>query len=344
MKKQIKWGVIGCGGIADRRALPGLIQCDNARLVACMGRKKEVAERVAAKYGAEFACTEVSELLQKDIDAVYIATPVYCHEEQSLAALAAGKHVLVEKPVALNGTGAARLVEKFRGSGLRFEAGYMMRQHSLHRKMREIYREGGIGRSVSLDLQFSCWYPRDASAWRQDATKSGGGALMDLGVHCLDLLFFLTGESVTDVCGYWDAQTPDYPVDESANILLRLKSGATARVQVNFNVPDALPSRVEWKGKEGSLVAEGSLGQEDTGTLKWIHAPQAAYDAVQRRPEPRTETFEGEGGDLYTRQFEGFSARILEGATDYDFADSSVEVQKIVDRVYAMKGQRATTE
>ena len=98
MMKKIKWGVIGCGGIADRRTIPGMMLTSNCELVAVMDANYEVAQKVAAKYGAKIATADYREILANDeIEAVYIASPVFCHKEQAIAAAKAKKHILLEK-------------------------------------------------------------------------------------------------------------------------------------------------------------------------------------------------------------------------------------------------------
>ena len=102
MSTKVKWGVIGAGGIADRRTLPGMMLADNAELVAVMEVSDELANKLKEKYNAKYAYTDYRELLANDeIEAVYIASPVICHKEQAIAAAKAGKHILLEKPAAL---------------------------------------------------------------------------------------------------------------------------------------------------------------------------------------------------------------------------------------------------
>ena len=93
---KIKWGVIGCGGIADRRTIPGMMLADNAELIAVMDANMQVATTVKEKYHAKHAFDNIDELLELDeIDAVYIASPVFCHKEQAIAAAKAKKHILL---------------------------------------------------------------------------------------------------------------------------------------------------------------------------------------------------------------------------------------------------------
>ena len=100
---KIKWGVIGCGGIADRRTIPGMIESDNVELVAVMDANLDAAKRVAAKYNVDNAFDNYDYLLAMDeIQAVYIASPVFCHKEQCIAAAKAKKHIFLEKPMGLS--------------------------------------------------------------------------------------------------------------------------------------------------------------------------------------------------------------------------------------------------
>lgn len=332
--KKVNWGIIGSGGIADRRTIPGLIKCNNASLMACMDLNGEVAKAVADKYGAKESYTNVKDLLKADIDAVYIGTPVFCHEQQAMESLIAGKHVLIEKPIAMNYMSAQKILNEAKNRNLLIMSGFMMRYHNLHKKMREIVYSGGIGQVVSADFQFSCWYPKIPGSWRQDKSKGGGGVIMDLGVHCIDLMMYLTQARVEDVKGFLANQTHNYEVEDSANIIVKLSDGAYGRVQVNFNVPDALPSRVELRGTKGALIAEGSMGQNEEGNLYYIYSPQSDYNSAQMYVKPQTEVFESERGDLYEKQVADFSDQILTGKINYAFAESSLEVQKIVDNIY----------
>lgn len=110
----IKWCVIGAGGIADRRTIPAILKYENSRLVAVMDRVPATAEKIGEKYGVPFF-TDATEMLEKtECDAVYIGTPVSCHFEQALTALRFGKHVFVEKPVAMTAEEGKTLVDAFK--------------------------------------------------------------------------------------------------------------------------------------------------------------------------------------------------------------------------------------
>ena len=99
---KVRWGIIGCGGIAEKRTIGGLMMADNAECTAIMDLNPEAVERVGEKFGIARRYTTVEDILaQDDIDVVYIATPVFCHKEQVMAAAKAGKHILLEKPMGI---------------------------------------------------------------------------------------------------------------------------------------------------------------------------------------------------------------------------------------------------
>jgi predicted dehydrogenase len=155
---KVKWGVIGAGGIADRRTIPGLLEARNCELVALM----DVANNdvLAGKYQLPCYATEEELLSHPGIDAVYIATPVFLHLEQIKKAARAGKHVLSEKPLCLNSRQAEEAIAACREAGVLLQEGYMMRFHGAHQKIREVICNGEIGKPVYARAQLSCWYPR----------------------------------------------------------------------------------------------------------------------------------------------------------------------------------------
>jgi predicted dehydrogenase len=102
----------------------------------------------------------------------------------------------VEKPVALTAKESRELVNSFKKAGKQITIGYMMKYHNLHEKAKEIIKADGIGQVNDVRVQFSCWYPDIPNAWRQKKALGGGGAIMDLGVHCIELVEYLLDEEI----------------------------------------------------------------------------------------------------------------------------------------------------
>ena len=182
--KKVRWGVIGAGGIAQRRTIPGMMQCENAELVAVMEITPELAESCRAKWNCKKAYTSAEDLLNDpEIDAVYIASPVFLHAQQAMAAADAGKHILIEKPLAMTAAEGQKVVEHCKEKGVLIAAGFMMRFGACIQAMKKAIAEGKIGKPVSAYAQFTCWYPDIPGAWRQKKTQGGGGAILRFAVQ-----------------------------------------------------------------------------------------------------------------------------------------------------------------
>lgn len=331
----MKWCIIGSGGIADRRTIPALLKDKENELVAVMDRVAPVAQKVGEKYGVPYFTCEKEMLQSVECDAVYIGTPVGCHVEQALTALGFGKHVFMEKPVALNAKDGKYILDEFKKAGKQLTIGYMMKHHNLHEKAREIVESDGIGQVNTVRAQFTCWYPDIEGAWRQKKALGGGGAIMDLGVHCIELIEFILGEEIEEVKSFYSTRTFSYEVEDGAVIIFKTKSGVLGHIDVNFNVPDkASESKLELYGSKGYVICKGTLGQEESGSLAHLYSPQGDYSAQQNRTTDKPVEYLGEGADLYLKQLRAFNKTVQSGVPDYFYAERAVHVQKIVDLIY----------
>ena len=267
--KKLRWGVIGAGGIADRRTIPGMMLANNAELIAVMEINMELAEKSRAKWGCKRAYdSEAALLADPEIDAVYIASPVVLHAKQAMMAADAGKHILIEKPLAMTSEEGQKVVDYCESKGVKIAAGLMMRFGAYVMAMKQAIADGKIGRPVSGFSQFTCWYPDMPGNWRQSKKNGGGGAMMDMGVHCIDLMQYVTGSKVKQVAAFHDTLTFHYEVEDTSTVLMRLENGCECVVQSNFNIPDeASKWRLEFFGDQGHLVGENIIGQIDGGTL-----------------------------------------------------------------------------
>ncbi len=335
---KIKWGVIGCGGIADRRTLPGMMLADNAELIAVMDSNKEAADRCKEKYGAKYAFDNIEELLAIDeIQAVYIASPVFAHKDQAFAAAKAKKDILIEKPVGITAKEAEEIAAYCESQGVKLGVGFMMRFHAYHQKMKEIVQSGQIGEIVSARAQLTCWYPEMENCWRQDIKLSGGGAMMDMGVHCVDLIRYITGLEAKAAAGFCGNQIFNYSVEDAGGVLMQLENGAVAYVDANFNIPDAAAKcKIEFYGTKGSIFAQGTIGQVEGGEIEVLCADDSAgYDASQDRGEIQTLDVQVEFGNMYTKEIEAFGRAVAgEGEVPITAADA-IASQKVIEAAYA---------
>ncbi len=327
---KVKWGVIGAGGIADRRTIPGLLQARNCELLALMDVANN--EALAAKYNLPCYATEEELLNHPGIDAVYIATPVFLHLEQIQKAARAGKHVLSEKPLCLNSKDAEEAVKACREAGVLLQEGYMMRLHGAHQKIQEVICNGEIGKPVYARAQLSCWYPPMEGAWRQDKAKGGGGALIDMATHLFDLLEMFLGR-IVKVAAIVNTQVHDYPVDDSATTLLHFESGCHATVDTFYCVPDmASRTRLEIYGDRGAVLTEGTIGQSSSGVLEiYREKPGKGYDALPSfAPQPFPEV------NPYTRECDVFAESVLAGRTkpEVNSGESGLHIIRVMEAAY----------
>ncbi len=340
---KIKWGVIGCGGIADRRTLPGMMLAENAELIAVMDANKEAADRCKDKYNAKYAFDTVEELLALDeIQAVYIASPVFCHKEQAFAAAKAKKDILIEKPVGLTAAEAEEIADFCETQGVKLGVGFMMRFHAYHEKMKEIVSSGKIGEIVSARAQFTCWYPEMENCWRQDIKLSGGGALMDMGVHCIDLIRYITGLEVKEAAGICGNQIFKYSVEDAGAVIMRLENGAIAYVDAAFNIPDeAAKCKLELYGTKGSIFAQGTLSQVEGGTIEVLCADDSAgYDAAQNRSIAQPMDVQVEFGNMYTKEITYFGEAVVGKREVPITAADAIASQKVVEAAYQSNQQK----
>lgn len=315
--RKIRWGVIGCGGIASRRMIPELIQgAENARLVSVMDVNPVRAAEVATQFGVPHHCADEAELLAQDLDAVCIASPPKEHARQTILAAGAGKHVLCEKPIALTLPEVEAMEKACQAARVSFMLGFCMRQNPYHVKARELVQSGALGQPVMGRAQLTCWYPPIPGAWRQDSAQSGGGSLQDMGIHCFDLLEWILGSRIIEVAGFQSQLVQRYetPAEDTSTVILRFSNGAHGIVDNYFNLPDAAAQNaLELHGTAGSLIAQGTIGQEPTGRMFGIFHRQDAYDAGQTRSDsPRREEFQLEGPGIYGSMISQFSQCLLD--------------------------------
>jgi predicted dehydrogenase len=335
MTDRLRWGVIGSGGIARRRTIPeGIVPASNAGLAAVFDVNGEVNARVAGQFGAR-ACGSVEELLAEKIDAVYVASPADAHYGQALECAAAGKHVLCEKPLGMSVAQAEEMVARFRAAGLQLGTGLMMRFHSQHQAALQLIRDGALGTLTYGRAQLSCWYPPIGGAWRQDLARGGGGSLIDMGGHAIDLLEMFFGPAV-QVCCFTGNLVHNYEPEDSAVAMLRFESGAMATVDTFFCIPDASSlNALEIYGSNGSILAKGTIGQGDRGEMvALIGSGPAGYDAAQQRAAEGGIAITPEPLNMYRAEIEAFSAAVLSGRPVPVDGEAGLRSQRILAACY----------
>ncbi len=332
---KVKWGVWGSCGIAKRRTIPeGLKKASNAKLKVIFDVAADANRALAEEFKVRAAASP-EELLTKDVQAVYIATPAFLHYEQVMAAIKAGKHVLCEKPLGMDNRQAEEMVAAAAKQGVQLGCAFMMRFQSQHQAALEIIRQGKLGKPVYGRAQLSCWYPPIAGSWRQIQSQGGGGSLMDMGGHCIDLLEMFFGDVVKVSC-FINHAVHNYQTEDAATATLFFGNGAMATVDTFFCIPDvASKNSLELYGSGGSILATGTIGQGKAGKMTaYLSDPNAIYDAQQARAAAAGMAIKPKPVNMYRAEIEAFSQAILDGKPSPIDAVIGLRSQKILTACY----------
>jgi 1,5-anhydro-D-fructose reductase (1,5-anhydro-D-mannitol-forming) len=245
----VNWLVAGVGDIARRRVIPAILAEPRSRLHAVVTSRPEKAAVYGVRPYAEFE----EAVADAAVDAVYVATPVALHHPQVLAALRAGKHVLCEKPMAMDFAQAEEMAAAAEGSGRVCGVAYYRRLYPKLIEARRLLHTGAIGQPVAAELNCHSWFnPADGErAWLIDPLLAGGGPLYDIASHRIDVLNFLFGQPQR-AAGFKSNAVHMYGVEDNATVLVDYAGGVRGTVDVRWH------SRIE-RDQCRILGTEGEL-------------------------------------------------------------------------------------
>ena len=318
--RPVKWGVLGAGSrVFARRMIPAFAAAENAELVAVASRRADTARETAAKFGIPRAYASYEDLLaDPDIEAVYLPLPNDLHAAWTLSALQAGKHVLCDKPAALNFADAQAMEQAAHSASLRLMEGFMCRFHKQHERVREIIASGEIGVPAHFDGTFT--YPADKSAGgiRWNAAQSGGGAFWDVGVYPVNAARFFFGEpDAVFAVSQTDNETQ---ADLHTVAVLEWAGGKTATLRGGFD--QAFASRYELSGDAGSIRAERAFQIGESG-VNLVTTPNNG--------ESRAEFFAHT--DCWAEEIRHFSACIRDASRDLAPGETGTNQARVCEGV-----------
>ncbi len=254
----LKWGLIGCGDISRRRVAPALRDLPNCELVSVNRQDYSQAQSFAQQFGARKWFKSWQDLVSDDeIDAVYIATPVYLHAEQTIAAARAGKHVLCEKPLAMNATECDAMLQAAHDNDIKLGVAYYRHFYPVIQRMKEIIDNDEIGSIVAVDIKaFSHFNPQPGEAryWLLIREQSGGGPMMDFGCHRIEVLLNLFGP-VKTVHSIVNGVHFKREVEDTATALFEFENGIHATLSAVHAVFEPKDT-IEIYGTAGSLYVD----------------------------------------------------------------------------------------
>ncbi len=318
--RKLRWGLIGCGDISRRRVAPALRDISECDLIAVNRARAELAEEFAREFGAQRWYRDWRELVDDHgIDAVYLATPVYLHAEQAIAAAKAGKHVLCEKPMAMNVAECDRMIETCTTNNVKLGVAYYRHFYPVINRIKEVI--GEIGTPVVAQINaFEMFNPQPGEPrfWFVNKEQAGGGPMMDFGCHRIEVLM---------------------------NIFGRIKQtrGDLGQILFEREVEDTAIACFEFENKtRGTLtVTHAAFESQDTldifGSLGSIHVP------VLNRGEMRIKTKGAERveshpphANIHQPLIEDFTRAVLDDHEPGVGGGVGREVARIEDEIYSI--------
>jgi predicted dehydrogenase len=283
----IKFGLIGCGDIARKRVAPALRDSTICELVAVSRARSHLAESFATEFGARGWYADWRELLQDDdISAVYVATPVHLHAEQTIAAIEAGKHVLCEKPMALTVDECNRMIATRDHHNVKLGVAYYRHFYPVVKRIRQIIDDGEIGTPVIAQMNAFEWFdpaedhPR---SWLLKKQLSGGGPMFDFGCHRIEVLLDVFG-SVEEVKAKATNKFFHREVEDVGTVVMSFGRGTIATLSVAHSAQQPQDT-FDIFGSEGSIhvpvlnegklrvITNAGIREESHPAASNLHAP-----------------------------------------------------------------------
>ena len=314
--REVRFGIVGCGMISEFQA-DAIQKVTGARVIAFCDNIKAAAEARAAQFGG-VVYTNVDDLVRNpDIDAISICTPSGLHMEAAVAAAEAKKHVMVEKPIEVTLERAEQIISACRRNGVKLGAIFPRRFLDSSRVLKKAIDSGKFGTIVLADVYIK-WYRTQgyyaSGGWRGTMRYDGGGALMNQGIHGVDLLQWLMG-GVQSVSSFTATRAhTEIEVEDVAVASLRFRSGALGVIEGTTGAWPGTKIRIEISGSDGSVV------MEDESFLTWQFRNETPEDEeIRRQFGPEKSLLSGGASDPraissegHRRQFEDFVAAIRE--------------------------------
>ncbi len=319
------WAVVGVGDITRKRVFAALRDEPRSRLHCAVSTNPERARPYCQEHGVERIYPTLDEALaDPKVDAVYVATPVYLHRPQTLAALAAGKHVLCEKPTALRPAEAEEMIAAAKNAQRRLGVAFYRRMYPKVRHARRLIEEGRIGRVTLVWAAAHNWFDAEALVhrnWFLDPKKSGGGPLMDIGCHRIDMLNFLFGEPrVTGaVVG---RQVHDYAVEDAATVTLEYPGAIRVVLDVRWN---SHINRDEFR-----II--GTKGEIDLTPLNGAECRILGDKEEMLAMGPHA--------NLHYPMIENFVSAVLDGSELVSSGETALPTDRALDTAYVAAGRR----
>jgi predicted dehydrogenase len=319
----VKIGIIGCGKITQRASLPNIKNYPKAKVTCLCDIEIERAhekKRAFALEGVDVVRDWKKLVTRKDIDAVFVNTPNYLHEEMAVAASENGKHVLVEKPITISVKAADKMIKAAKKRGVFLMVEQTQRFDPVHQAAKKFIDSGKLGRINMIRGRIGHagpeYWSEGKAQWFYDKKKSGGGAMIDVGVHILDLVRWFSGKKIIEVCANIRTVEKPVPVDDNGSVLLRFEDGSIGHFEASWTTrpyevltftygqngklmtaigsdkPILAKMAKVGRGGDPNCLLEDIIPQTDPGG-GWENAIHYFIDCVERKEKPFVSGEEG---------------------------------------------------
>jgi len=264
----MNWGLIGASTIASQFMIDAIRTLDGHGIRSVLSSDEKRGAGFARRHEIPSSTTDLDELLaDPEIGAVYISTTNEKHRDQALAAIAAGKHVLCEKPLAMTVEDAAGMVEAAREAGVTFATNHHLRNAGSHLKIRELIQTGRIGTVQSIRIFHAVFLPDFLQGWRINNAAAGGGVIPDIVVHDADTVRFYLNEDPSQVTAIEHSTGMGQGVEDSVMSVWTTPSGVMVQTHESFTHAYA-GTGIEVHGTSGSIVGRNVMTQQPVGEVQ----------------------------------------------------------------------------
>ncbi|MGQ9673219.1 MAG: Gfo/Idh/MocA family protein [Candidatus Aminicenantales bacterium] len=283
MSEKFRFGIIGAGVISHYHATAIKAHPDG-EIVAVADVNRAAADRFVAEHGGE-ATTDLEAMLRRpDLDAICVCSPTYLHAEHAIAAIHAGKHVVVEKSMATNLQDATRMIRAARDRQVKLAVIFQKRTEEAPQRIKKAIADGVFGQMVFGDASIKYWRNQayyDSADWRGTWEKEGGGATMTQGTHGIDLLLYMMGD-VEKIYAWIDTIAHvRIEVEDVALALLKYKNGAYGRLQATTAANPGQGNVFEFNGTHGSaILVEDTITSWAVSESKEVLAKETISGAI----------------------------------------------------------------
>jgi 1,5-anhydro-D-fructose reductase (1,5-anhydro-D-mannitol-forming) len=305
-KEELRWALIGASDIAKTRMIKAINSQPNSRVAAVFSSNADRAKAYAAENKIPKAYDNLKTLLDDpQINVVYISTTNDLHRDQALAAAAAGKHILCEKPLALSVDDARQMLKAAQAANVVLGTNHHLRNAVTHRTLRKLVKEGAIGKPLAARVFHAVYLPPRLQGWRLSRPEAGGGVILDITVHDTDTLRFVLDSEVEDVIARSATQgLANGGIEDAVMGVMYFRDGVLAQFHDAFTVKHA-PTGLEIHGTEGSLFAVNVMTQDPVGRV------------VLRRDSEETEIKLDPPEDLYVHSIRHFNQAVMTGTQPF---------------------------